>query len=209
VYETRTWGINLGFSSTPRYEWRLRRPSNASGDREGYQLRPEFVAISNSVAGDFLVFGSRSVGVQLKWYRDTIEEQAPPPGMQLVTDSIFLRASNPDGWVTWSGSIGGQWDDGELERIALPSNTNLLGFFFLKGNTSARECRSVDTTNGVFVARGAQMSAAQKDKLFGNDRPSIPLTLRGCACFANDCPLTWSESTNPPDAVVTVEWIAN
>jgi hypothetical protein len=208
-YEQRNWGINLGFSSTPKYQWRLRRLPGASGDREGYQMTGTNFAIRNDVANDYLVYGDRSNGVHLKWYSDTVETQAPPPGMQLVTDSIWLTAGNQNGWVVWQGGIGGSNDDGELQKLSLPSTTNLAGFFFLKGSAGGDKCVTADSTNGVYVRAGEAMKEGQKMVLWGDSTPSIPLTLRGCACFTSGCPLIPPPGQPYPQAIVNVEWISN
>ena len=58
-YGSRRWGINLNWSSSPRYEWK----ASKSGS---------LFALRNEVTRDFLVYGTRPIGVNLCWLQDII-----------------------------------------------------------------------------------------------------------------------------------------
>jgi hypothetical protein len=66
VYEGGRWGINLGWSGTPKYEWRIR------GGQAGATVetaRP--VRLHSTVENDDLIYESRDSGINLKWLRDS------------------------------------------------------------------------------------------------------------------------------------------
>jgi len=56
-YGQRTWGINLNWSSTPRYEWTVSKQGG-------------LFALHNETIGDFVVYGRRPIGVNLCWKQD-------------------------------------------------------------------------------------------------------------------------------------------
>jgi hypothetical protein len=59
-YARRFYGINLGWSATPKYEWRF-------SNRTGVVNTGESLSIYNRVADAVLVYGERSVGINLIW----------------------------------------------------------------------------------------------------------------------------------------------
>jgi hypothetical protein len=61
-YQERDYGINLGWSSTPVYEWRIR-------GGEGVVFRDGFeVSLYNTVADDAVVYAERCCGINLRWF---------------------------------------------------------------------------------------------------------------------------------------------
>ena len=66
VYESGRWGINLGWSDKPRFEWKL------MGGEKG-EVVPTFkpVGLYNSVEHDYLIYESRDSGINLKWFKDS------------------------------------------------------------------------------------------------------------------------------------------
>jgi hypothetical protein len=56
-YGTRRWGINLNWSSTPKYEWKVSKSGTL------FPLR-------NEVIRDFVVYGRRLIGGNLCWLQD-------------------------------------------------------------------------------------------------------------------------------------------
>jgi hypothetical protein len=61
-YEKRTVGINLGWSNTPRFEWKL------LGGHKGQPVHAgEWLAIYNQKAGECLIYFDRTVGGDIGW----------------------------------------------------------------------------------------------------------------------------------------------
>jgi hypothetical protein len=56
-YGQRTWGINLNWSTTPRYEWTVSKQGG-------------LFALHNEAIHDFVVYGRRAIGVNLCWAQD-------------------------------------------------------------------------------------------------------------------------------------------
>jgi hypothetical protein len=57
AYGQRRWGINLVWSSTPKYQWKVGMVGN-------------LMALHNSVANDYVVYARRPVGINLCWSKD-------------------------------------------------------------------------------------------------------------------------------------------
>jgi len=64
-YKSRLFGINLSWSSTPVYEWRIR-----GGPSGQHVHRGDSVAIYNKTEHDVVVYGVRGVGINLRWFKD-------------------------------------------------------------------------------------------------------------------------------------------
>jgi hypothetical protein len=59
-YESRSVGINLGWSSKPVYEWQIK---GASGNVQ----MPQPVQLFNTKEQDFMIYGERPLGINLRW----------------------------------------------------------------------------------------------------------------------------------------------
>jgi hypothetical protein len=72
VYQRRDWGINLGWSETPKYEWRFDPEPLSRPDKGGSESVPvmTLVGLYNSVEKDTVMYERRDWGINLKWYRD-------------------------------------------------------------------------------------------------------------------------------------------
>ena len=64
-YQVRDTGINLAWSSTPVFEWKLVLPQANQAIQTGTP-----VGLFNMVEKDFLFYDPRSYGINLKWLRD-------------------------------------------------------------------------------------------------------------------------------------------
>ena len=83
-YEERTVGINLGWSESPAFEWRL------LGGKAGRPVSSgDWLAIYNQKAGDCLIYFDRSAGGDIGW-----------PGSQTWTDQLgdILTDAVKDHW---------------------------------------------------------------------------------------------------------------
>ena len=64
-YEKRSVGINLGWSSTPVYEWKV------AGGAENAPVRfGEMFALYNERGADAVIYGNRPAGINLIWLKD-------------------------------------------------------------------------------------------------------------------------------------------
>ena len=92
-YEDRAVGINLGWSSSPAFEWKL------LGDNGGRSVSSQdWLAIYNEKAGECLLYFDRSIGGDVGWpSSQTWTDQLPGELMQAVRDhwkeAVALLAS--------------------------------------------------------------------------------------------------------------------
>ena len=64
-YQGGRKGINLGWSDDPKFEWKI------MGGKAGDEVKTGItVSLFNTVEKDFLIYDSRSVGINLKWSKD-------------------------------------------------------------------------------------------------------------------------------------------
>jgi len=66
VYQRGRQGINLGWSASPRFEWKL--VGGTAGNPVSALSR---VGLFNQVEGDVLMYEPRGWGINLKWYKDS------------------------------------------------------------------------------------------------------------------------------------------
>lgn len=66
-YGEREYGINLKWSDTPAFEWRLRATAVVADNPVNTS---DIVGLFNTVAGDYLFYDPRRFGINLKWLRD-------------------------------------------------------------------------------------------------------------------------------------------
>ena len=66
VYEKGRQGINLGWSDSPRYEWKI--VGGKTGEAIPTLTR---VGLFNEVENDVLMYEPRDWGINLKWYKDS------------------------------------------------------------------------------------------------------------------------------------------
>ncbi len=88
-YKSRTWGINLDFSSDPKYEWEILGEKPDTAVQAGVPL-----ALYNAVEKDMVVYCSRPVGINLRWGTDCEEWFA---GIDNATKD-YLKEGFKVGW---------------------------------------------------------------------------------------------------------------
>jgi hypothetical protein len=77
AYKQRDYGINLGWSSQPAYEWEVQGGPTGNivmpgrlGDYPGY-ISDTLFALYNRSSRSFLVYGERKYGINLTWMTNT------------------------------------------------------------------------------------------------------------------------------------------
>lgn len=65
VYERGRWGINLGWSKTPKFEWKI-----LGGKAGDIVSAGKLVGLYSLVEKDSLMYESRDWGINLKWFKD-------------------------------------------------------------------------------------------------------------------------------------------
>ncbi len=81
VYKGGRWGINLGWSDSPKAEWRI------TGGKDGDPVTVGAeVGLFNEVEKDVLMYEARDWGINLKWFKDS-GEYAP-----LTSGSNFVKS---------------------------------------------------------------------------------------------------------------------
>ncbi|HWN10778.1 MAG TPA: hypothetical protein VNO50_16175 [Pyrinomonadaceae bacterium] len=66
VYERGRWGINLGWSDTPKFEWKI-----LGGKAGDIVPAGKVVGLYSLVEKDSLMYESRDWGINLKWFKDS------------------------------------------------------------------------------------------------------------------------------------------
>ena len=81
-YAERTFGINLDWSATPRFEWKL------LGGKIGEQVRSgDWLALYNQTARDCMIDFDRTVGADIGWPdSETWTDQIMDAVMQAIKD---------------------------------------------------------------------------------------------------------------------------
>lgn len=65
VYQKGRWGINLGWSKKPKFEWKI-----LGGNAGNVVTAGRAVGLYNSVEKDSIMYESRDWGINLKWFKD-------------------------------------------------------------------------------------------------------------------------------------------
>ncbi|MEP0825915.1 MAG: hypothetical protein HRF40_10550 [Nitrososphaera sp.] len=66
IYKKRDTGINLGWSGTPKYEWKM------LGGNAGSEVPTmKQVGLFNMVENDSVMYEPRDWGINLKWFKDS------------------------------------------------------------------------------------------------------------------------------------------
>ena len=98
-YQSGRWGINLGWSDTPVFEWRI------EGGTAGTPVPTmSFVSIFNMVTKDCLVYKPREYGINLQWRNDAIKGTYPAHGYLTYLETVAGLILNP-------------WDPKNLKRL--------------------------------------------------------------------------------------------
>jgi hypothetical protein len=146
VNEGQTFGINLGWSSTPKYEWRV-QPMR-SGQRDTFSLY-------NTSARDFLVYGERTFGINLDWDGTT-------PSVDVTL--THGPAQYPKGYWLYQGptSLDG------LDTIKVLKN---IGRHPVRFYRPGEDYLGSGNVPDLSVAPGAQMTLDQMKLAFGTTTP--------------------------------------
>lgn len=168
VYGERTWGINLVWSKTPLYEWKVEVDSD--GD----------VSLYNSDVRDHLVYGRRGTGINLRWLKD-VRRDAAQNGPGSLHDASVLLTAQPviQGYVPFLGSYGGGVNfNAVLTKVSNPPGAAPL--LFVKPGFSTEQCGNANAT--ISLAPGATMTADQLRTLYGSTTPSLRNAITFLAC---------------------------
>ncbi len=158
------FGISLKWSKVPLYDWRLR-------DIKG----PRFALYGN---GDYLVHGHRTVGINLKWYRDTLPKPEPKPTPTGPKEfSVALqRQQIVQGHIPYLGQFGGPLDKGKITKIQNASFDMTL--LMVKRGRSTEQCGDPSAT--VRVAPRAFMTSDQMKEWFSATPVRFPTAFVAC-----------------------------
>jgi hypothetical protein len=123
------FGVSLGWSRTPVYEWRLR-------DIDGVKF-----ALFNTRKGDYLVHGYQTLGPNLWWLKNlhpTIDTSPKQASVALSAQPVVR------GFVPMLGKFGGGLDRGKITSIQNASTSATL--MFVKPGKSTTNCGDPDAT---------------------------------------------------------------
>ena len=158
AYGSQTFGINLEWSSSPLYQWKVEQ----SGSR---------FSLYNTVTRDYVVYGRRSFGINLVWAGltgagDGIKQMSVP-----MTYDFTSWNHNGAVYRQFRGATG--LDDQDLLMKVQNAGGQPLNFIKCDVNLSCT------LTNAVMfsLAPGATMTADQMKAAFGTENPRVPATL--------------------------------
>ncbi len=154
------FGISLKWSKVPLYDWRLR-------DIKG----PRFALYGN---GDYLVHGHRTVGINLKWYRDTLPKPEPKPTGPKEYSVALQRQQIVQGHIPYLGQFGGPLDKGKITKIQNASNDMTL--LMVKRGRSTEQCGDPSAT--VRVAPRALHDVRSDEGVVRRHARAVPDGLR-------------------------------
>ncbi|MDW5598751.1 hypothetical protein VSS74_30610 [Conexibacter stalactiti] len=183
VYGSQTWGINLKWSKTPVYQWRV-ETDPATG----------YASLYNSSAGDYVVYGERPQGINLRWLKD-VRRTESQTGVGSLHDATVTMTAQPvvQGFVPFLGRYGGGVNfNAVLTKVSNPSNGAPLAF--VKPGFSTQQCGSPSAV--TTLAPGATMTADQLRTLYGSTRPSLRQQIAFLACA----------STSASSVFLNIQW---
>jgi hypothetical protein len=167
VHDSRVIGVDLGWSRSPRYQWKVAR--SASGE----------VSLYNTSARDYLVHGVRGEGINLAWLS----------GVKLAMDgngvgsihkaTVFMNAQVvTQGYLPFLGTYGGGGTKAVLTKVANAQPNVHLNF--VKPGFSTTQCGQ----NGATLRLGASetMTPAQMTTLWGSATPALATPVQFLAC---------------------------
>jgi len=169
-YGSQTWGINLTWSKTPSYQWKVE--FGASGKMSLY----------NTSAGDHVVYGERSQGINLRWLRDLKKIEAQN-GIGSIHDASVTLTSQPpvSGYIPFAGTYGGGGTKAVLTKVTNPWGTVQVNF--IKPGYSSSQCGVAGAT--LPLGPKQTLTADQMKTLWGSSTPSLAQPVPFVACVAS------------------------
>jgi hypothetical protein len=171
VHAGQTWGIDLGWSRYPSYEWKL--DVNSAGDMSLY----------NTDEGDYVVYGKRPFGINLMWLKDLRKQlnQSNPAVGSIHDATVWLTAQQViEGYVPFVGRYGGGGWQAVLTKVTVPNGYPALRF--VKPNHSTTECGNDSAV--VPLGPGQTLTTAQMTAIWGTSSPSLAQPVYFVACAA-------------------------
>jgi hypothetical protein len=177
VYKSNKTGINLGWSKTASYQWKL-------------AFKYSTASLYNTEAGDYVVYGKRTWGINLQWLKDRrkAEENKNANAVGTVHDASVTMTAQPvvQGFVPFLGWYGGG-TNAVLTKVANPSNGAPLDF--VKPGRSTTECGNRDAV--MRLSPGQTMTADQMKTLWASATPSLVQRLPFLACAVTQYSTVW------------------
>jgi hypothetical protein len=167
--ESRNFGINLGWSSAPRYQWKADR--NSSGE----------VSLYNTQARDHVVYGQRPYGINLRWLKD-VKRDAQANGVGSLHDATVTMTAQPvvQGYLPFLGYYGGGGTKAVLTKVTNAQSNAQINF--VKPGYSTTQCGQSGAT--VPLGPSQTMTADQMKAAFGTSAPSLANRVPFLACVA-------------------------
>jgi hypothetical protein len=175
-YGSRYFGINLKWSSTPVYEWRL-------GERNGH------ISLFNITHGDYVIYGARHYGINLRW-REDVNNPFPHFGTRTTTVFLARQSAALPGPAYFVRRFGVGFS-GRLRSVthvtSVVPNIDAQALF-LKPGRSSSDCH--DPAAVVALSRGKTLTKAQMREVFGDDEPRLPVRFAACISTVAATPTT-------------------
>jgi hypothetical protein len=173
-YSNQTWGVDVGLSDTPVYQWYVVGGQPGSSITYGSDF-----ALWNRAATAYLVSQHQTWGVSLGWSTQPAESTGTAH-----TASVTMTAQPPvQGYVPFLGYFGG--GTGNTSVLTQVSNSPYGStLFFIKPGHQSSECGNSSAV--ITLPPGAAMTAAQMQTLYGSTTPSLAQRIPFLACAATN-----------------------
>lgn len=164
----QAFGIDLKWT-----EWRGPRRQRSCDDEWRLRTRRGLYALYNDVARDYVVYGERRFGINLRWLADA-ESDLFPAQEKLRDVYVSVRWRKLSGGLVFRGRLtAGR----RLESLISRNKTTPLRL--LQRGRRPTDCSHADAT--VTVEPHTEITAEQMIQVFGSEAPELPVDVLVCS----------------------------
>jgi tetratricopeptide (TPR) repeat protein len=165
TYKEREYGINLGWSDTPEYEWEIKGGPIGQVVRTGDKFD-----LYNQVRKDRMIYCERSYGINLKWASEC-DEREPSKNKGPFTTTVWLNGQplGDTGYRPYVGSWG-PVSGAHMIGINVPEHPlETLAIRFVKPGNTTDDCG--DPASYVEIIDGNSATPDQIEEIYGTSTP--------------------------------------
>jgi hypothetical protein len=180
-YKKRRNGINLVWSKTPVYQWKI------TGGEIGMEIEATHGAVGlyNTKHKDHIVYCKRSRGINLRWAKDCESKKSKKKEISFVYTVKALETSEgvrPYS-LTWNPGPPNNAYMKSLQIIKPAGFPTFTAFLFKKGE-ALRNCGM--SSAGITLNEGDKISGKQLKTLYGTEKPRPPVNILACVSTDNN-----------------------
>jgi len=181
-YKKRKWGINLSWSKSPSYQWKI------TGGDNGTQIRYQgnLVGIYNTKARNHIVYCKRSWGINLRWAKDC-KRSGRSSGPRELSFTYWLKAQKVAQGVrpyllNWNP---GPPKNAYLKSITITKAAGFSGYIvhLIKKDKPFKDCGTASAS--ITLRPGETTTASQLRSLYGTTKPRPIVPILACITQVN------------------------